>query len=168
MQMNSQNIEIKVADNPTDPHSSRPKSLPALQSIADASEGKAAAFARGLLNTFYGYDYRIVPQSPNVQGLYTLPGSGPAAQPKERAQPLSALPNPARAQVAFRYQLPDPQQPAQLLIYDMQGKLTATLNCGPGTRQQVWQTAGQQRGLYYCILQQGGYRSPALKVLLID
>jgi len=51
---------------------------------------------------------------------------------------------------------------------DMQGKLTATLNCGPGTRQQVWQTAGQQRGLYYCILQQGGYRSPALKVLLID
>ena len=166
--MNSQNIEIKVADNPTDPHSSRPKSLPALQSIADASEGKAAAFARGLLNTFYGYDYRIVPQSPNVQGLYTLPGSGPATQPKERAQPLSALPNPARAQVAFRYQLPDPQQPAQLLIYDMQGKLTATLNCGPGTRQQVWQTAGQQRGLYYCILQQGAYRSPVLKVLLID
>jgi hypothetical protein len=49
-----------------------------------------------------------------------------------------------------------------------QGKLTATLNCGPGTRQQVWQTAGQQRGLYYCILQQGGYRSPALKILLID
>lgn len=51
---------------------------------------------------------------------------------------------------------------------DMQGKLTATLNCEPGTRQQIWRTAGQQRGLYYCILQQGGYRSPALKVLLID
>ena len=144
MQMNSQNIEIKVADNPTDPYSCRPKSLPALQSISDALEGKA----RGLLNTFYGYDYRIVPQSPNVQGLYTLPGSGPTAQPQERAQPLSAPPNPARAQVAFRYQLPDPQQPAQLLIYDMQGKLTATLDCGPGTRQQVWQTVGQQRGLY--------------------
>jgi hypothetical protein len=58
--------------------------------------------------------------------------------------------------------------PAILNRCDMQGKLTATLNCGPGTRQQVWQTAGQQRGLYYCILQQGGYRSPALKVLLID
>jgi hypothetical protein len=140
----------------------------ALQSIADSGEDRAAAFARGLLNTFYGYDYRIVPQSPNVQGLYTLPGSGPAAQPQERAQPLSALPNPARAQVAFRYRLPDPQQPAQLMIYDMQGKLTATLNCGLGTRQQVWQTAGQQRGLYYCILQQGAYRSPVLKVLLID
>jgi hypothetical protein len=51
---------------------------------------------------------------------------------------------------------------------DMQGKLTATFNCGPDTRQQVWQTAGQQRGLYYCILQQAGYHSPALKVLLID
>ncbi len=140
----------------------------ALQNIADASEGKAGAFARGLLNTFYGYDYRIVPQSPNVQGLYTLPGSGTATQPQERAQPLSALPNPARARVAFRYQLPDPQQPAQLLIYDMQGKLTATLNCGLGTRQQVWHTAGHQRGLYYCILQQGAYRSPVLKVLLID
>ena len=52
--------------------------------------------------------------------------------------------------------------------YDMQGKLTATLDCGPGTRQQVWRTTGQQRGLYYCTLQQGGYRSPVLKVLLID
>ena len=51
---------------------------------------------------------------------------------------------------------------------DMQGKLTATLDCGPGTVQQIWQTAGQQRWLYYCILQQGAYRSPALKVLLID
>mgnify|MGYP006268898685 CR=1 FL=1 len=140
----------------------------ALQSIADSGDDRAAAFARGLLNTFYGYDYRIVPQSPNVQGLYTLPDSGPTAQPQERAQPLSALPNPARAQVAFRYQLPDPQQPAQLLIYDMQGKLTATLDCGLGTRQQIWRTAGQQRGLYYCILQQGAYRSPVLKVLLID
>ncbi len=49
-----------------------------------------------------------------------------------------------------------------------QGKLTATLDYGPGTVQQIWQTAGQQRGLYYCILQQSGYRSPALKVLLID
>jgi hypothetical protein len=49
-----------------------------------------------------------------------------------------------------------------------QGKLTAALNCGLGTRQQIWRTAGQQRGLYYCILQQGGYRSPVLKVLLID
>ncbi|WP_211356928.1 right-handed parallel beta-helix repeat-containing protein, partial [Phaeodactylibacter luteus] len=95
-----------------------------LQNIADNGDDRAAAFARGLLNTFYGYDYRIVPQSPNVQGLYTLPGSGPATQPQERAQPLSALPNPARAQVAFRYRLPDPQQPAQLMIYDMQGKLT--------------------------------------------
>lgn len=140
----------------------------ALQSIADNGEDRAAAFARGLLNTFYGYDYRMVPQSPNVQGLYTLPGSGPATQPQERAQPLSALPNPARAQVAFRYQLPEPQQPAQLLIYGMQGKLTATFSCAPGTVQQIWQTAGQQRGLYYCILQQGAYRSPALKVLLID
>ena len=140
----------------------------ALQSIADSGEDRAAAFARGLLNTFYGYDYRIVPQTPNVQGLYTLPGSGPAARQQERAQPLSALPNPARAQVAFRYQLPDPQQPAQLLIYDIQGKLTATLDCGPSTQQQIWQTAGQQRGLYYCILQQGPYRSPVLKVLLID
>jgi hypothetical protein len=140
----------------------------ALQSIADSGDDRAAAFARGLLNTFYGYDYRIVPQSPNVQGLYTLPGSGPATQPQERAQPLSALPNPAREQVAFRYQLPDPQQPAQLLIYDMQGKHAATLRCGLGTVQQIWQTAGYQRGLYYCILQQGGYRSPALKVLLID
>jgi hypothetical protein len=139
-----------------------------LQSIADSGDDRAAAFARGLLNTFYGYDYRIVPQSPNVQGLYTLPGSGPATQPQERAQPLSALPNPARAQVAFRYQLPDPQQPAQLLIYDMQGKHAATLSCGSGTVQQIWQTAGQQRGLYYCILQQSGYRSPVLKVLLID
>ncbi|WP_282778667.1 right-handed parallel beta-helix repeat-containing protein [Phaeodactylibacter xiamenensis] len=140
----------------------------ALQSIADSGDDRAAAFARSLLNTFYGYDYRIVPQSPNVQGLYTLPGSGPATQPQERAQPLSALPNPARAQVAFRYRLPDPQQPAQLLIYDMQGKLTATLDCGLGTRQQIWRTAGQQRGLYYCILQQSEYRSPVLKVLLID
>jgi hypothetical protein len=70
--------------------------------------------------------------------------------------------------VAFRYQLPDPQQPAQLLIYDMQGKHAATLSCGSGTVQQIWQTAGQQRGLYYCILQQSGYRSPVLKVLLID
>ena len=140
----------------------------ALQSIADSGDDRAAAFARSLLNTFYGYDYRIVPQSPNVQGLYTLPGSGPATQPQERAQPLSALPNPARAQVAFRYRLPDPQQPAQLLIYDMQGKLTATLDCGLGTRQQIWRTAGQQRGLYYRILQQSEYRSPVLKVLLID
>jgi len=51
---------------------------------------------------------------------------------------------------------------------DMQGKHTATLDCGPGTAQQIWHTAGQQRGLYYCILQQGAYRSSALKVLLID
>ena len=49
-----------------------------------------------------------------------------------------------------------------------QGKLTAELDCGPGTRQQVWHTAGQQRGLYYCTLQQSEYRSPVLKVLLID
>jgi len=51
---------------------------------------------------------------------------------------------------------------------DMQGKHTATLNCDPGTGQQIWRTTGQQRGLYYCILQQVGYRSSALKVLLID
>ena len=93
--------------------------------------------------------------------------SGSVGLPQDRAQALSALPNPAREQVAFRYQLPDPQQPGQLHIYDVQGKHTATLGCGPGTAQQIWRTAGQQRGLYYCILQQGAYRSPALKVLLI-
>jgi len=51
---------------------------------------------------------------------------------------------------------------------DRQGKHAATLRCGLGTQQQIWQTAGYQRGLYYCILQQGVYRSTALKVLLID
>lgn len=139
-----------------------------IEDIADDSEGLAGRLARGLLNTFYGYDYRIVPQSPSVQGRSALQGSGSVGRPQDRAQALSALPNPAREQVAFRYQLPDPQQPGQLHIYDVQGKHTATLGCGPGTAQQIWHTAGQQRGLYYCILQQGAYRSPALKVLLID
>jgi hypothetical protein len=51
---------------------------------------------------------------------------------------------------------------------DRQGKQTLELQLDATQGQVRWRTAGQQRGLYYCIIEQAGYRSPPLKLLLID
>jgi hypothetical protein len=92
-----------------------------VEAIAENSTGIAAVQTQGLLNTAYGYDYRIDPKLPEMggQGLILPPGNG--NMPDERL--ISAYPNPAKEIVTFEYSLPNQISSGGLLLLDMNGIL---------------------------------------------
>lgn len=81
---------------------------------------------------------------------------------------LIAVPNPVRDQVVFHYDLPQGLQSGVSKVYDVNGKQAAELHLNAAQGQIRWLTANQQRGLHYCVIEQAGYRSTPLKLLLIN
>ena len=139
-----------------------------IEDIADNSAGLAGRLARGLLNIFYGYNYSVIPQDISVHQMRAPQSIGNTTTRRYSSQELIAVPNPVRDQVVFHYNLPQGLQTGVLKVFDVNGKQTVKLQLDATEGQVRWRTAGQQRGLYYCIIEQAGYRSPVLKVLLID
>ena len=139
-----------------------------IEDVADNSEGLAGRLARGLLNTFYGYDYSVIPQDINVYQMRSSQSIGNTSVRRFKSRELIAVPNPVREQVIFHYNLPEGVQSGVLKVYDVNGKQAAELHLNTAQGQIRWLTGNQQRGLYYCIIQQDGYQSTPLKLLLID
>ena len=139
-----------------------------IEDIADNSEGLAGRLARGLLNTFYGYDYSVIPQDINVYQMRSSQSIGNTSTRRFNSRELIAVPNPVREQVIFHFNLPEGVQSGVLKVYDVNGKQAAELHLNTAQGQIRWLTGNQQRGLYYCVIEQAGYRSTPLKLLLID
>jgi hypothetical protein len=124
-----------------------------VEDIAEADTiGLAAAQTRGLLNAYYGYDYRLHPKTPSTGGLGIMapPSSGNVATSHafENAQ-IFAFPNPAKDLVKFKYKFNDDISESTLTVHDMAGRLATSIPL-QGTNGTVeWKTDGLAAGVYY-------------------
>ena len=141
-----------------------PATVALVQAIADNGNGLAASLAQGLLNFYYGHNYRLLPTA-NGQQLIAPP---PIFTDNATTlyQPLTALPNPAKGQVTFGYEL-ESDENAVLHVFDMNGKLVKSFTL-TGTKGVIeWNTESLSRGIYHCQIWQPGIIPPALKLAII-
>ena len=133
--------------------------------IAENSVQLAGAMAKGLLNFHYGYNYQIVPSGSGGQQLI---GQKPSFPNRAQAMPprLTALPNPAKDVVTFKYDLESGNK-ATLSIFNMEGKMVKSFALNDMRGSIEWVTAAMPHGIYYCQVKQAGKNYPALKLAII-
>lgn len=118
-----------------------------VQYIADNSTRRAGAMAQGIMNTWYGGHYRVVPILPSgsTQWMMAPPtGNGAATA----ANYLSMFPNPAKSSVFFQWNLPDGMENATISISDLQGRLLETIEITGQQGKQEWSVELLGRGIY--------------------
>ena len=122
--------------------------ISAVQYIADNSQRRAGAMAKGIMNTWYGGHYRVVPILPGGEGPQGLmaPPTGNSAAPA--AKYLSVFPNPARSSVYFYWNLPDGMENAVISITDLQGKLLGVLEVTGQKGKREWSVERLEHGIY--------------------
>lgn len=122
--------------------------ISAVQYIADNSRRRAGAMAQGIMNTWYGGHYRVVPILPGGEGSQGLiaPPIGNSAVPS--ANYLSVFPNPARSSVYFHWNLPDGIENATISITDLQGKLLEVIEVAGQKGKQEWSVEQLEHGIY--------------------
>lgn len=120
----------------------------AVRYIADNSNRRAGAMAQGILNTWYGGHYRVVPILPGGQGPQGLmmPPTGNSAAPATSC--LSVFPNPAKGSVQFHWNLPDGMENAVISITDLQGKLLEVIEVAGQKGKQEWSVERLGHGIY--------------------
>jgi len=122
--------------------------ISAVQYIAGNSSRRAGAVAQGIINTWYGGHYRVVPILPGgqgPQGLMAPPTSNSAAP---AANYLSVFPNPARGSVYFHWNLPNGIENATISISDLQGKLLEVIEATGQKGKQEWSVERLEHGIY--------------------
>lgn len=126
-----------------------------LQSIADSSEGKAGAKAKGIIRKYYGghfYDcinldensYKSSPVNPNVLGeVYGLN--------------ITCNPNPAREWTTFDFTLPENQKSATLSVFDNSGRIVFNKQLNGQNGQYIWDTKKIEACQYVYIIHCAGF-----------
>ncbi len=122
--------------------------ISAVQYIADNSDRRAGAMAQGIINTWYGGHYRVVPILGGWGGQQGLvaPPTGNSALPA--ANYLSVSPNPARGSVYFHWNLPDGMENATISITDLQGKLLEVIEVTGQKGKMEWSVERLEHGIY--------------------
>ncbi|MBK8566432.1 MAG: T9SS type A sorting domain-containing protein [Saprospiraceae bacterium] len=122
-------------------------SFAAIKHIADNSTRRAGAIAQGVMNNWYGYRYRVVPQSNGGQQLIMMPP--PATNSTVvSANYVTAFPNPAKGSVTFQWKLPNGMESATITLSDLQGRTLEKLKVSGQSGKQEWSTLGLSDGIY--------------------
>jgi hypothetical protein len=137
-----------------------------LENIADNSVRQAGAIARGILNTAYGYYYRVIPEDPEAPQPLILP-PGNAVKPAVFPATLSAYPNPAKNSITFAWRLAEESETAEIAITDMKGSLVAKIPVSGKRGKIVWNTGNLEPGVYsYRLMANQGNLATAKLVII--
>ncbi|MCB9293733.1 MAG: T9SS type A sorting domain-containing protein [Lewinellaceae bacterium] len=137
-----------------------------IQGIADSSLRLAGAMAQGLLNVFYGYNYKLAPYAPAPPSQRPYVPSGNNNDATDAYQPLTVRPNPAKGGVVFSYSLPNLGIPATLAVYNIYGHVVKEFLLQEESSDIRWDAGQVSRGIYYCQIRRKGKTYPALKLVL--
>jgi hypothetical protein len=135
--------------------------------IADNSGRRAGAMAQGIVNTWYGGHYRVIPILPGGQGPQGLmaPPIGNSAAPALNY--LSVFPNPARSSVYFHWNLPEGMENAIISITDLQGRLLEAFEITGQKGKQEWSVERLEHGIYISHLRLPDGNSQTSKLVII-
>jgi hypothetical protein len=124
------------------------QAMATLQSIAESSHRRAGASAQGILNTWYGAHYRVVPLMPGGGGQQGLLAPPTGKRHLGIANHLAAFPNPARNSVTFHWNLPDGLEYGTIIVSDLQGRTIETMEITGQSGKREWDTSNLGRGIY--------------------
>jgi hypothetical protein len=120
--------------------------LSLVQEIAENSTRLAGAMAQGILNSWYGGYYRVVPKSSGGSQSLMAPPNGNSYEPAP--QYIIAYPNPAGNSVTFQWHLPDDSNKATIILSDLQGRVVDTITIEESSGKLEWPTSKVERGIY--------------------
>lgn len=117
----------------------------------------------------YSYDYSVYPSTIQTS-VFSLPGTFVATEKnpynETKANIGSAMPNPAREQVALPYHLPDNCKNATLLLRDINGNTLKNWPLSNQNGQISLQVASFPRGTYFYRIEADDYQSATGKLVL--
>jgi subtilisin family serine protease len=146
-------LEIERAGQGLGWHELSQAQIAQLEEIAGYREAKAGVLAQNVLNSFYGMGAYQEPLLPGgIQAIGAPAEGSPAAAPRFKPQRVSAFPNPASGEVAFRFALPDEAPVAELQIRTLEGKLVKALRLEAGQQEARWDSRGWPAGMYLYLL----------------
>jgi Periplasmic copper-binding protein (NosD) len=119
-----------------------------VKNIAGNSRRRAGAMAQGIVNTWYGGQYRVVPILPGSGGSQGLMAPPAGSNIVPMTNHLSAFPNPARNSVVFRWNLPEGMENGTILLSDLQGRTIETLEITGQKGKLEWGTEVLEHGVY--------------------
>jgi Secretion system C-terminal sorting domain len=138
-----------------------------VQHIADNSQRRAGAVAQGIMNTWYGGHYRVVPVLPGGEGQQGLMAPSPGNSATPAANYLSVFPNPARGSVYFYWNLPEGTENATISITDLQGKVLEVLEIIGQKGKQEWSVERLEHGIYIFYVKLPDSNSQTSKLVII-
>jgi hypothetical protein len=136
-----------------------------LGSLAEDSTSIAGNMARNILS--YAYDQHYcnclqIPDSSYLKNKYV-----PTVTPRLESEliNISAKPNPARAYVAFDYELVNRNSSGLIFISDVNGRTISQIQVNGKVGQKVWNTTGLKAGEYFYTLTSDGLRKSGKVVI---
>ena len=123
---------------------------PTIVQMAEAGPYYASAQAKSLLNKVNGFTYTpevILPEGMGGSQPIIAPPTGNLSGVAEAAA-VEALPNPAKEQTIFHYQLPKGVEAGAITVLDMNGRLVAKFVLSDNRGTIEWDTKHLAEGIY--------------------
>ncbi len=138
-----------------------------VQNMADTCLGIAGAQMQGLLNSRYGYDYRINPKIPaSGQEMIQVPPVNQSLSQTQFQRLIYARPNPAKDLVTFDYQLPQEIENAEIILSDLKGRQIERIAIENPKGKIQWRPEKLPAGIYTYKLHCEGCHSQTFKLAI--
>lgn len=142
--------------------------LNTLVSIAENGTGVATSKIRGLLNFAYDYNYYRIPQNPNGEDAQGIIKPNLSPYQNQFKNKLSVYPNPAKAEVNFKYKIEEEQiANTYIRITNLDGKEVQIIPLTNPSGTVKWDTDTTESGIYLYQIISNNSKSEIGKVVLI-